>query len=207
MTGGTPRPASAGRHRWIVLPLVASLGVTLAACSGGSPSPTVAHLGSPSATTAAPSAGGPPSAAGELAKDEAYAKCMRTHGVGDFPDPTAGPNGGAGFKIKAGPGSDLGPDSPVFQAADKVCKPFLPNGGVGKPLTAAQQQAFLNWAACIRAHGIPNFADPDFSGGGVRINLAGGAGLGNGKGPSAPFKAAQQACKSKLPGGFGGLGG
>jgi hypothetical protein len=142
-----------------------------------------------------------------LAKDEVYAQCMRTHGIGDFPDPSAGPNGGAGFKIRASAGSDLDPNSPTYQAADKACHKFLPNGGVPKALTAAQQQAFLNWAACIRAHGIPNFADPDFSGGGVRISLSGGAGLPDGGGPSAPFKAAQQACKSKLPGGFGGPGG
>jgi len=204
---GTPRHTTLGRHGRAVLPLVTLVVVALAACSGGSPSPSVAHLGSSSATTAAPSSGGSTAGASDLAKDEAYAECMRTHGIGDFPDPSPGPNGGAGFRIKAGPGSDLDPNSPTYQAADKACESLLPNGGVPKALTAAQQQAFLNWAACIRAHGIPNFADPDFSGGGVRISLSGGAGLPNGGGPSAQFKAAQQACKSKLPGGFGGLGG
>ena len=196
-----------GIPRWPGLPLVALLGVALAACSGGSTPPAVAHLGASSATTAAPSSGGSTGGANALAKDEAYAQCMRTHGIADFPDPTAGPNGGAGFKIKAGEGSDLDPNSTVNQAADKACKTLLPNGGVPKALTAAQQQAFLNWAACIRTHGLPSFADPDFSGGGIRISLNGGAGLPNGGGPSASFKAAQLACKSKLPGGFGGLGG
>jgi hypothetical protein len=200
---GTRRPGQAARSALVAVPLVA----LLAACSGGSAPPSVAHLGASSATTTAPSSGGPPPAANALAKMEAYAQCMRMHGIRDFPDPTAGPNGGAGFKIQAGAGSDLDPNSTANQAADKACSKVLPNKGVPKALTAAQQQAFLNWAACIRAHGLPNFADPDFSGGGIAINLSGGAGLPNGRGPSAPFKAAQQACKSKLPGGFGGLGG
>jgi hypothetical protein len=139
-----------------------------------------------------------------MAKMEAYSQCMRTHGIADFPDPTAGPNGGGGFQLKGGPGSDIDPSSPKFQAADKACRPLLPNGGVAPQLTPAQQQQFLAWAACVRAHGVPNFPDPVFSGGGVQIRL--GQKVGSGPGP-VQLQAAQQACKSKLPGGFGGLGG
>jgi hypothetical protein len=184
----------------------AVLVTAVAACSGGTKTPTVAALGSASATTAAPSGGGSGVSADQAAKDEAYAQCMRTHGIGDFPDPSPGPNGGEGFKIQGGPNSDLDPNSAKYQAADKTCSKLLPNGGVAKPLSAAQQQAFLNWAACIRAHGFPNLPDPDFSGGGVRIQVPGGPGPAGG-GPPAALLAAQQACKSKLPGGFGGLGG
>jgi hypothetical protein len=32
-------------------------------------------------------------------------------------------------------------------------------------LTAAQQQALVRWAACIRANAVPSFPDPTFSGG------------------------------------------
>ena len=35
----------------------------------------------------------------------AYAGCMRTHGVSDFPDPITLPGGGFAFQINAGPGS------------------------------------------------------------------------------------------------------
>jgi hypothetical protein len=50
----------------------------------------------------------------------------------------------------------------------------------------------------MRSHGVPNFPDPQFSGGGVRI---GGTGLD----PNSPqFTAAQKACQSKLPGKPGG---
>ncbi len=47
----------------------------------------------------------------------------------------------------------------------------------------------------MRTHGVPNFPDPTFSGGGVKMTLkAGGA---NGIDPNSPqFKAAQKACQS-----------
>jgi len=189
--------------------LVTVLGVSaaLTACGGGS-SPKVAQLGSGAETTAPQSSSNGPSPDQE-AELEKYAECMRSHGIGDFPDPQSGPAGGFGFKIQAGPGSDLDPQSTRYTAADTACKALLPNGGVRRQLTAAQQQAFLNWAACIRAHGEPNLPDPIFSGGGIRIRLAAPAGQG-GSGPQGPppeLQAAQQACQSKLPGGFGGLGG
>jgi hypothetical protein len=194
---------------WLALSPV--LAMTVAACSAGSPSPSVAHLGTPS-TTSVPSSGGgsggqaTATAGGpaQLAKMESYAQCMRTHGIADFPDPTSGPDGGAGFQLRGGPGSDIDPNSPKFQAADKACRPLLPNGGVHPQLTAAQQQQFLSWAACVRAHGVPSFPDPTFTGGGVQIRIADKP--GSGPGP-VQLQAAQQACKSKLPGGFGGLGG
>jgi hypothetical protein len=50
---------------------------------------------------------------------------------------------------------------------------------------------------------VPNFPDPQFNGGAVRIS----GGPASGINPDSPaFKAAQQACKSKLPGGFGAAG-
>ena len=33
----------------------------------------------------------------------AYAQCMRSHGVSDFPDPTTPPGGGVAFSIHGGP--------------------------------------------------------------------------------------------------------
>lgn len=59
-----------------------------------------------------------------------YAQCMRKHRITDFPDPT--PNGG--LAIKSTPGSDLDPNSPRFQDADKACRHYLPNGGKGGSL-------------------------------------------------------------------------
>ncbi|MGO9906139.1 MAG: hypothetical protein ACLP4R_10250 [Solirubrobacteraceae bacterium] len=70
--------------------------------------------------------GGHPSAAqtAELkAKALAMSRCMRSHGVPNFPDPTfqSGPGGGVGVGIKIGNGSGIDPSSPAFQAAQKEC--------------------------------------------------------------------------------------
>jgi hypothetical protein len=52
----------------------------------------------------------------------AFSKCMRTHGIKDFPDPSNG-----GIKIHAGQaGSDLNPNNPQFQAAQQACQADLP---------------------------------------------------------------------------------
>jgi hypothetical protein len=50
-----------------------------------------------------------------------FSKCMRAHGLPDFPDPSPG----GGIQIQGTAGSDLNPDSPAFQAAQKVCQPIL----------------------------------------------------------------------------------
>ena len=176
-------------HQIMMASIAAVVG--LAACSSATPSPTVAKLAAaPTTTTAASAPGGAApsgasssssggggaaptgkSAAADLAKLEAYAGCMRSHGVPGFPDPTVGSNGGGGFQIRSAPGGGgIDPQSTAFQAAQNKCKSLLPNGGVAQPLSAAQEQKFLNWAACIRSHGVPGFPDPVFSGGGVRVS-------------------------------------
>ena len=195
-----------GRSRLWAPAAAAVLGLGAAACGGGA-TPTVAHLGATTSTTAAAGGGGSGNGISQ-AQAERFSTCMRAHGVSNFPDPTGGSNGGFGFQIRGGPGSGLDPSSSTFAAAQNACKSLLPNQGVGKPLTAAQQQAFLNWAACIRSHGMPDFPDPDFSGGGVRISVkAGNPGGQPGNGPPVQLQAAQKACSSKLPAGFAKLSG
>jgi hypothetical protein len=58
-----------------------------------------------------------------------FSACMRKHGVTNFPDPTFS-DGDARIKIAGGPGSNLDPRSPAFQAAQKACGGKLP-GDVG----------------------------------------------------------------------------
>ena len=75
-----------------------------------------------------PNGGAPPSPAQQakmLAQSLQYSKCMRSHGITDFPDPQSS-NGRVGFSITAGPGSDLNPNNPQFQAAQKACETLLP---------------------------------------------------------------------------------
>jgi len=128
-----------------------------------------------------------------------FASCMRSHGVPNFPDPNS--QGSLTF----GPGSGIDPNSPKFQAAQRTCQKVLPNGGLPSPAEQAKTQAqALKFSACMRSHGLPNFPDPTFSGGGVRVTLRGGPGS-SGLNPQSPkFQAAQQACQGILPGRVGG---
>jgi hypothetical protein len=54
-----------------------------------------------------------------------YSRCMRAHGISDFPDPS----GNGSLALKGKPGGDLDPNNPQFQAADKACHGKLPGGG------------------------------------------------------------------------------
>jgi len=54
-----------------------------------------------------------------------FSACMRAHGLPDFPDPTVS-GGRVGLRITGGPGSDLDPNSPTFQAAQKACQSDMP---------------------------------------------------------------------------------
>jgi hypothetical protein len=72
-----------------------------------------------------PNGGEPPElTAEEIEKNRQLAKCMRENGVPDFPDPDAnGQLGIDGNKLGTGPGD------PAFDAADKACAQYRPNGG------------------------------------------------------------------------------
>ncbi len=173
-----------------------ALGVTVAACSGGSKSPTIPSVGSQPTATAAPAGGSGAAGQTPLAEAEAYSKCMRSHGVLNFPDPVLTPGGGYGYRTVG-----IDPHSAAFQGALQACKALpSPWQSTGQQLSPAQQQAWLSWARCIRAHGVPNVPDPTFSGGGaVQISGAGGSG-------SPQLQSAMDACRSQMPS-TGGLGG
>jgi hypothetical protein len=155
--------------------------LTLAAC-GGSTGPS----------SAAASGGPNPKAHADFLK---FSECMRAHGITNFPDP----NGSGGIDI--GQASGLDPRSPAFQTAQQACMKLLPGGGPGAhPLSAAQRRELIANAQCMRTHGVPNFPDPNFQGGGVRVQFGPGTGIN----PQSPaFQNAARQCK----GIFGGKGG
>jgi hypothetical protein len=121
-----------------------------------------------------------------------FSACMRSHGLPNFPDPQEGSGGGVNLTLDKNSGLD--PNSATFKSAQAACRKYAPGGQKGKPLSPAEQQKFLAYAQCMRTHGVPNFPDPKFSGGGAQIQL-------KGFGPGSPgFDKAQKACQSQLPG-------
>ena len=184
---GIVRPS----HRWAAAVVALGVAVAVAGCSGGSTVPTA---GSPPTTTAAPAGGSGSSGTSPLAEAVAYSQCLRSHGVPNFPDPVQTPSGGYGYRT---PGID--PNSAAFQGALQACKALpSPWNSNGQQLSSAQQQAWLNWAQCIRAHGMPDFPDPTFSG--TEVHDSGV------QSTSPQLQSAMDACMSQRPS-AGGLGG
>ena len=70
-----------------------------------------------------PNGGRPPAfSASQRAAMLKFSRCMRTHGVPNFPDPSFGTGGRVG--IRFGPGSGVDPSSPSFQQAQAACAKF-----------------------------------------------------------------------------------
>jgi hypothetical protein len=163
--------------------LLAACALLATACSHSSPRRGVANVGS-----------------AELA----YASCMRSHGIGDFPDPdSSGQIDLKGAALRGGPNSDLSGTSPQFQAAATACQSLQPTESTTQQHQDATQA--LMWARCMRSHGITNFPDPDSSGG---FHVA--AIRADGVDVTTPqFQAAAAACEQyqpsdiRVPGGSG----
>jgi len=64
-----------------------------------------------------------------IAIDLKLAKCMRGHGIPNFPDPT---QNGSGVSITFPPGTGIDPNSPQVRAAQKACRAFQPRIGGAK---------------------------------------------------------------------------
>jgi hypothetical protein len=146
------------------------------------------------------SSGGSPSA---NAADNAlkFSRCMREHGIKNFPDPEA-VGGGERLTFKAGPG---GPSPQTMEAAQKACRRFADaNRKKLSPQERVQREEQVNrFARCMREHGIDIHTST--AGGGVQIQIHPGA--GGGPNPESPsFQRAQKACQTYLPfkGGPGG---
>ena len=116
----------------------------------------------------------------------AFAACMRSHSVPNWPDP----NGSGAFdKSKLTP-QQLGASSSQVQTAQAACQSLLPNRG-RTPNTTQVTQAralALRFSRCVRGHGVPNFPDP---GGDGRIPDPATVGIDQG---APKFEAANQAC-------------
>jgi hypothetical protein len=192
--GARARPLRSG------IPSAALIAVAflLAACGGGSSPASVAHIGKSAPTTAVPPAagsGGLPNLQQIYQSTLAYAGCMRSHGDPSFPDPELVDNANeSGMTM----GQGVDQTSPQYLSANKPCKHLLPNNG-GGPTRAQMQQAMaqaLKFSKCMRSHRVPSFPDPTQSG--QTIHIGGGPGID----PSSPqFQAAQNDCRSLLPGG------
>jgi len=130
------------RRRGPLLPAsVIVLSLLAAGCGGGSPT-TAARATTQSGTLA-------------------YAQCMHSHGVPNFPDPTSS---GEIPKDKIVPLAG----SPQFQVAERACLHVMPASGLGPQETVVPTRTrladALAFARCMRARGFASFPDPTSQG-------------------------------------------
>jgi hypothetical protein len=193
------RPGRSGWRRALALAALAATTVLAAACGGNSPS---------SATGST-----------QYNKALAFSKCMRSHGAPGFPDPTSQGTITVTQALL---------NNPLIQLAAPNCKNLLPRGAVQLPAALQRKLATqaLQYAACMRSHGVPNFPDPTIHGDSISFRIAAQSSAGapaspssaappashspagSGPKPSAggapamppQFQAAQRACQKLLPG-------
>jgi hypothetical protein len=171
----------------------AALALLAAACSAGSRSAGSASTGAANAQLVA------------------YAQCVRSHGVPNFPDPTS-----AG--LPKGSAQQFGVSGSQLQAAEGACQHLLPNAEsvqqqvqqcetTGDCPRAVVQQALTimrEYAQCLRSHGVPNFPDPTVGSGGRPLFDVSGAGLSHQFTHSPQFESKDATCE-RLVGGSAGV--
>jgi hypothetical protein len=126
--------------RLAALAMVAVIG---AGCSSNAPSET-SNTGS-----------GSNESAGVGDRTETFADCMRKNGITEFPDP----NGLSDQEfVEAIEKAD--PSSAAFKKALGACKELQPAGLLGGKASPKQMSDRLEFAQCIREHGVKDFPDP-----------------------------------------------
>jgi hypothetical protein len=173
-----------------VMVLAGIMGIALltTACSSGSS--TTTDAAGPGASPASSGASTPGSSSSSSQSSRysqalAYSQCIRAHGVPDFPDPTNN-NGNIGLNI-----GNLKESQSTLQAAMHACQSLSPVHPLTGSALAQNTAEGLKWAQCIRAHGVPNFPDP---------NSSGAFDLPSGLNPqSASLQAAMNACQAERP--------
>ena len=175
--------------RWpVVVAVTVGLLLLTAACGRGTSS------SSTSSTSGTSSSGTGGVSAAYVSDKLGLARCLRAHGVPNYPDPNA--------SGQEPPNSKQLIKSPQGQAAVGACSSW---GNRIHNDVAAQNQAvmgeYVRFAQCMRAHGLPNFPDPVNAEGRVEFVLSASQDGFDPHSPQVLAKAHQ--CESVLPPGSG----
>jgi hypothetical protein len=129
---------------------------------------------------------------------DSYVQCMHKHGVPSLyvSRASSSPNPNSVLLIFHGYAIEgANPSSPQFQSASKACQQLLPHG---TPPTAAElHQQFiqsLKSARCMRAHGYPDWPDPQVVNGRVPQFIPSNIDTG-----SPQFQSAAKTCGEPVP--------
>jgi hypothetical protein len=200
------------RHRWRAVLGVALAGAvavaalsTLAACTSGSHGPSVANISS------APTSGSPSTGTSASGDAVAYSRCMRSHGVPNFPDP------GSDGHVPKSAADQLGVSGAQYQTAQQACQSLYPasNGSYDEatrecylagvcPPALVQQMLTVGraFASCMRSHGFTKFPDPTLDAQGHPIFDLSAAGISHDEWHSGPMRDQGDKCYDQAGGGL-----
>jgi hypothetical protein len=98
-----------------------------------------------------------------LAIARQYSQCLREHGLTRFPDPTLSDG-----RLRYDPAHDPKADMDANPAAVAACKSIADRLRAptkkDKQYTGAEKLKLVEYARCIREHGVPEWPDPDSDG-------------------------------------------
>jgi hypothetical protein len=176
---GDERARTPARRVWaapLAAMAVVAAALVVAGCGSANSSAVAGGTGT-SASAAAAAGNRAASRPGSQTNALKFVRCLRSHGVSDFPDPSS--NGQLTI-----PPDDR--NTSAFQRASKACQTLMPGAGGAEQTPTMSRAQELKLAECIRSHGVPNFPDPNASGAvppnSVNVN-------------SPKFRSALQACQ------------
>jgi hypothetical protein len=171
---------------------VVAFSLAAAGCGGGGSQGVASIDSSTTAATPTTQSGTTTTQRGTLASALAFARCMRSHGIPGWPDPTSG-----GYFDKATlRGLDLNV-SRVRALESGPCNIPLPSPQQAYAITPAIRTDYLRGAACMRSHGYPDFPDPTFPDGSVRLDVPASIDT-----HSPRFRSAATICTRSIPAGL-----
>ena len=177
-----------------VVAVTVGLLLLTAACGSGTSSSSTSSTSGTSSTSSTSSSGTGGVSAAYVSDKLGVARCLRAHGMPNYPDPNA--------SGQEPPNSKQLIKSPQGQAAVGACSYW---GNRIQNDVAAQNQAaigeYVRFAQCMRAHGLPSFPDPANAEGRVEFVLSASQDGFDPHSPQVLAKAHQ--CESVLPPGSG----
>jgi hypothetical protein len=169
--------------------IIAAAAVALLAAACSSPS-SAGSAGSSNAGGSSAGSGGPSLLA--------FAQCMRSKGLTNFPDPSS--------NSKFPSAQQLGVSGSQYQAAQNACQNLLP-AGPGRQFSAAEVQQLLvgmrAFSQCMRSHGVANWPDPSTDSQGQPQFDITSAGITSSDRRSPQVQTAMSTCQHLLPSALG----
>ena len=188
-----------GRHRRAAAAMAGICALALVGACSGSPS-SAGSGGSPTGGGSANSSNAGGSANAPLV---AFSRCVRSHGVANFPDPQAGAS-----NAKFPSAQQLRVSSSQLSTAETACQRLLPVG-VDDQFPQSEVplllRGMLPFARCMRSHGIPNFPDPAVDSEGRPIFPLSTHGISLNYSHSQQFNTAIGKCQNLAPRQLGGI--